>query len=240
MQGDPTKAEGGQQVFSAGEIAAAGHLGHCLTIEQGIEAIAAELALEHLGAALEVIFAVAGFIPVANAITGRGGSHEIEPVEAWVGRLGGNHLHEVTVLQRSGERGQAIVDAHALAVITDFRVDAIGEIYGRRTLTQTHHIAIGSEYKHLLVKQIFFDRAQEVVAVGAAVILLPINQLTQPVEALGIGSRCGRRTALLVFPMGGNAVFGHLVHIGGANLHFDRPVAADHRRMQGLVAIGLG
>ena len=104
MQGDPTKAEGGQQVFGAGEIAAAGHFGHRLTIEQGIEAIAAELALQHLGAALEVVFAVAGFVPVANAITGRGGSHEIEPVEAWVGRLGGNHLHEVTIPQRCGER----------------------------------------------------------------------------------------------------------------------------------------
>ena len=105
MQGDPTKAEGGQQVFGAGEIAAAGHLGHRLPIEQGIESIAAQLPLEHLGAALEVVFAVASFVPVANAITGRGGSYEIEPVEAWVCRFGGNYLHEVTVLQRRGERG---------------------------------------------------------------------------------------------------------------------------------------
>ena len=119
-------------------------------------------------------------------------------------------------------------------------MNTISEIYGRRTLTQTHHIAIGSKYKHLLIKQIFLDRAQEVVAVGAAVILLPINQLPQPVEPLGIGAGGGRRSALLVFPMGRNAVFGHLVHVGGADLHFDRPVPADHRRMQGLVAIGLG
>ena len=119
MQGDSTKAEGGQQVFSAGEIAAAGHLGHRLTMEQGIEAITAELALEHLGAALKVVFAVAGFVPVANAITGRGGSHEIEPVEAWMRRLGRNHLHEVTILKWCSERTKAIVDAHTLAVIAD-------------------------------------------------------------------------------------------------------------------------
>ena len=119
-------------------------------------------------------------------------------------------------------------------------MNAIGEIYGRRSLTQTHHIAIRSKYKHLLIKQIFFNRAQEVVAVGAAVILLPINQLPQPVEPLGISAGGSRRTALLVFPMGRNAVFGHLVHVGGANLHFDRPMPADHRCMQRLVAIGLG
>lgn len=45
---------------------------------------------------------------------------------------------------------------------------------------------------------------------------------------------------LLVFPVGRNAVFGHLMHLGGADLHLDRPMTADHGRVQRLVAIGLG
>lgn len=40
--------------------------------------------------------------------------------------------------------------------------------------------------------------------------------------------------------MGGNAVLGHLVHLGGADLHFHRPVAADHGGVQRLIAVRLG
>ena len=40
--------------------------------------------------------------------------------------------------------------------------------------------------------------------------------------------------------MGGDAVFGHLVHLGRADLHFNRPVAANHGRVQGLVTVGFG
>ena len=40
--------------------------------------------------------------------------------------------------------------------------------------------------------------------------------------------------------MGGDAELRHLVHLGRADLHLDRPVAADHSRMQRLIAIRLG
>ena len=40
--------------------------------------------------------------------------------------------------------------------------------------------------------------------------------------------------------MGGDAVFGHLVHLGRADLHFNRPVPANYGRVQRLVAIGFG
>ena len=40
--------------------------------------------------------------------------------------------------------------------------------------------------------------------------------------------------------MGGNAVFSHLVHFTRADLHLDRPVSTNHRRMQRLIAIGFG
>jgi hypothetical protein len=47
-----------------------------------------------------------------------------------MGGLGGEDLHEITVLQRRCQGAEAIVDAHALAVIAHFRVDAIGEVDG--------------------------------------------------------------------------------------------------------------
>jgi len=68
---------------------------------------------------------------MANAIAGRGRGHKIEPIKAGMGRLGGDHLHKVAVLQGRGQGAKAIIDAHPLAVIANFRVNAIGKIYGR-------------------------------------------------------------------------------------------------------------
>ena len=71
-------------------------------------------------------------------------------------------------------------------------MDPVGEINGGGTLAQPHHIAIGGEHEHLLVEEVLLDGAQKIAAVLATVILLPIHQLAQPVEALRIGPG-GRR-----------------------------------------------
>ena len=100
-------------------------------MEQGIEASAAQLPLQHGRAALDIFITVAAFIPMANAIAGRGRGHEIEPIKAGMGGLCRNHLNEIAILQRRGQGAKAIIDTHPLAVITNFRVDAVGKIYGR-------------------------------------------------------------------------------------------------------------
>ena len=208
-------------------------------MEQGIKAIPAQLALEHLGAAADVLLAVAALVPLADAIAGRGGGHEVQPIQAGMGRLGGDHLDEIAVLEGRCQGAQPIVDPHPLAMVADLGVDPVGEIHGCGALPQAHHIAIGGEHKHLLIEEVFLDRGEVIAAVLAPVIFLPIHQLAQPVEALGI-ARTGGGPPFLVFPVGGNAVLRHLVHVGGANLHLNGPVAADHRRVQRLVTIGLG
>ena len=131
LQGDATKTNRRQQIVGADQVATARHPGHGIAMEQGIEAIATQLPLQHGRAALDVLITVAAFIPMANAIAGRGRGHEIEPIEAGMGRLGRNHLHKVAVLQGRGQGAKAIVDAHALAMVAYFRVDAVGKIYGR-------------------------------------------------------------------------------------------------------------
>ena len=130
LQGDTTKPNRSQQIFGADQVATARHPGHGIAMEQGIEAIAAQLPLQHGRAPQDVLIAVAALIPTPDAITGRGGGHKVEPIEARMGRLGGHHLHEVAVLQGRRQGAKAIVDAHALAVIANFRVDAIGKIHG--------------------------------------------------------------------------------------------------------------
>ncbi len=154
-------------------------------------------------------------------------------------RLGGDHLHEVAVLQRCGQGTEAIVDAHPLAVVAHLAVDPVGEVHGGGALAQADHITFGREDEHLIVKEVLLDRLQVVVVVLAPLLFLPVHQLPEPVEA-GHFIAVGRRAALLVFPVGGDAVLRHFVHLSGADLHLHRPVPADHRRVQGLIPVGFG
>src|SRR3546814_11510121 len=49
------------------------------------------------------------------------------------------------------------------------------------------------------------------------------------------------RAVLLVYPVGSDAVFGHLVHVVGADLHLDAvALGPDDRRVQRAVAVRLG
>ena len=89
LQGDAAKAQAGQQVFCADQVATPGDPQQRFTIKQGIEAVSAQLPLQHLAAPQDVFIAVAALIPMADAIARRGGGYKIEPVEARVGRLGG-------------------------------------------------------------------------------------------------------------------------------------------------------
>ena len=232
MQGDTTKTKGREQILGGHQIAAARHLGHGFTVEQDVKAVAPQLTLEHRGATKDVLFAVALLVPLADAIAGCGRGHEIEPIEAGMRRLRGHHLHKVAVLQRSSKRAKAIINTNSLAAITHLGVNAIGKINSRRALAQAHYITFGGEHEHLLIEEVFLDRTQKVIAVVANTILLPIHQLTQPVEALSIRPESRRRTALFVFPMRGDAEFSHAVHFRGADLHLDRPMPTDHRCMQ--------
>ena len=129
VEGDAAKADRRQQVFGANEVATASHLRHRLAIEEGIEPITAQLALEHVGAALDVLLAMALLVPLADAVTRRRRRHKVEPVQAGVRRLRGQDLNEVAVLQRRCQGAQAIVDAGALAVVAHLRVDPIGEVH---------------------------------------------------------------------------------------------------------------
>jgi len=73
-------------------------------------------------------------------------------------------------------------------------------------------------------------------SLGSLTSRLPFDDLPQPREALLVlrGDR-----PVLVFPVGGNAFFRHLVHLLGADLDLKRrAVFGDHRGMQRLVKVG--
>ena len=129
MDRDPTKSQRSQQVINTGEVAAACHSENGVTAEQGIEAIAAQLALQHFAAACDVVVAVAALVPLADALTGRWRGHKIQPIEAGVGCFGSDDLNEVAVLQRGGKWAEAIVNSHALAVISNLAVYPVRKVH---------------------------------------------------------------------------------------------------------------
>ena len=131
LQRHAAKPDRGEQVLAADQVAAPGHPCHGLAVEQGIESFTAQLPLQHGGTPEDVLLAMAAFIPLANAIARRGGGNKVEPIEAGMGCLRGDDLNEVAVLERRGQGAEAVVDAHALAMITHLGVDAIGKIHRR-------------------------------------------------------------------------------------------------------------
>ena len=75
------------------------------------------------------------------------------------------------------------------------------------------------------------------VVLGVGV-LLALQQAANPLEFLFVAPA---RHAVLVLPVGGDAVLGGLVHVPGADLHLEGDaLPADDRGVQGLVHVGLG
>ena len=63
-------------------------------------------------------------------------------------------------------------------------------------------------------------------SVGSLRLLLPLDQLAQPLDALVVLARPA--PALFVLPMRGNALFGDAMHLLGADLDFEGNAAGSH------------
>ena len=113
-------------------------------------------------------------------------------------------------------------------------VDGIGEVDGGRAGRQGYDTALGGEDEHFVIEHIDLQRLDVFVSIA---VLLAFQQTAHPFKVLffaGTG-------ILLVLPVGGDAVFGGLVHIPGADLHLKGDaLLADHSGVQALVHIGLG
>ena len=118
-------------------------------------------------------------------------------------------------------------------------MDAVGKVEGRGALGHGHHIALGGEEEYLLGEQVSLEGIDKLLAVPGLV--LPVQNLPHPVQ-LAVQVVAGP-AALLVAPVGRDAVLRHPVHLPGADLHLEGEghlAPAHHRGVQGLVHIGLG
>jgi hypothetical protein len=142
-----------------------------------------------------------------------------EPVAARRLVLAGDDLDDLAVGELVSERDDAPVHLGAAAAVPERGMDAVGEIEGRRPVRQVDHLALGREDVHPVGKE-FAPHALDQVAVGVgARALLRLEEPAHPLDLALV--RRVRRATLLVAPVRGDAEFGVLVHLLGADLHLD-------------------
>ena len=118
-------------------------------------------------------------------------------------------------------------------VLPDLGVYGVGEVHRRGIARQNHDPALRGEGVDLFRIEIDLQRRQKLV--GVLDVALPLDHLPQPRQPLLIARR--DRT-VFVFPVRGNAFLGHLVHLFGADLHFEGvPFFGDDGGVQRLVEV---
>ena len=117
-------------------------------------------------------------------------------------------------------------------------MDGIGKVHRRGVGRNHHHLPLGREGINLVGIEVHLQAGEELVGVGH--LLLPLDQLADPVEPLLVAGR-HHASAGLVLPVGGDALFGDAVHLIGADLHLELMAAgAHHRGVQRPVTVGAG
>ena len=123
-------------------------------------------------------------------------------------------------------------------MVADLAVDGEGEVEHRGALGEEARVAGRGEGVDLVLVQVHLDRGQElggVLDVGGR-----FEQLAQSGDLADVLGGQGQ-VAFLVAPVGGDAVLGDAVHLGGADLDLDLVAlgALDHG-VQRLVTVALG
>src|SRR5262245_35799950 len=130
----------------------------------------------------------------------------------------------------------AAVDLGADAGVADLGMHRIGEIDRSGATRQGDKIALRREAEHLILEHLELCMLKEFL--GPRRVLEDVQQLPQPAILPSIDGPLG---PLLVTPVGGDAQFGDLMHIAGADLELDALFfRSDHSRMQRLIAVRLG
>ena len=115
----------------------------------------------------------------------------------------------------------------------------ISEIQRGRAARHGNQAALRGEAKHLVIEQFELGVLQKLFR-RAAVFQLR-DHILQPIKRLDFGDIRIVFLLVLISPMGGDTLLGNLVHLLGANLHFDALlIGADNRRVQRLIAVQLG
>ena len=235
--GEATVADGGVHIIPVVESQLPQKNGFQFRIGQGGKG---QLQPLHFGfkaaAAVDDIFVPPFFLePLLDLGSGLVALTDIQPVTAGtLAGFGGDDLHHITVLQGGVDVADPVVNLGTHQSVTHTGVNGIGKVNGGRACRQADDLTLGSKDEDLVVEHIDLQRADVVLGIG---VLLAFQQTAHPFKVLFVA--CAG--TLLVFPVGGNAVFGSFVHLPGTDLYLKGDaLGADDGGMQTLIHIGLG
>ena len=146
----------------------------------------------------------------------------IQPVQRRPALLHREDVDALPVAQPMVQRNHLPVHARAAAAMAEIRVHRVREIDRRGTARQVDDLALRREHVDRVGEQALLEAGQPFAGVGDRV--LPVEDLPQPRDLLveaGIAPGLAA-AAFLVAPVRGHAVLGMLVHVAGADLHFER------------------
>ena len=232
-------AEGGEQVGGGGDAVFAGDAGEVLVVDLAHgDFESARFALKQLAADLDGAAALVFVEPVLDLVAGARTFDEGEPVAAGLVVLLRDDFDDVAGAQLGAQRHHAAVNLGADAGVANFSVNGVGEVDGGAVGGNHNDFPFGREGVDLVGIEVHLQAGEEFV--GVRHLLLPLDELANPVEALFVA---GGDDAVfgLVFPVRGDALFSDAVHLFGADLHFELMAAfADDRGVEGLIAVGAG
>ena len=168
------------------------------------------------------------FQEITDAHNGTAGHDVIQPAGIGFAARTGDDLNRLAGFQRFGQRVRFAVDAHTDAAVTNIGMYRIGKIDGVGANRQFDNFAFGRKDIQLIRVQFCFDVFNKIVAVTGA--LLNFQQALHPAARADLGCTVALFARLFVFPVCGDAVVGHLVHIAGAHLDLDRNAMRAHQR----------
>src|SRR5258708_9785763 len=228
-------ADAGHQVIDLAQSVASGNFQQVVVFDFfERDAIFARFFLDQLAADFDGPLALMNVEPVLDLVARAGRPDNAKPVAAGLVPGLSEDFNDVAGVQLVAQRYHASVDFGAHAGVADFGMNGVSEIDWSGIARQHDHFAFRGEGVDLFGIEIDFQRRDEFV--GITDMALPCDDLPQPRQALFVLRRI---RAVLVFPMGGDSLLGHLVHLFGADLDFKRrSVFRDHRGMQRLVEVG--
>jgi hypothetical protein len=153
-------------------------------------------------------------------------------------RLRGYDVDLVAVLQLGDQRAHLAVDLAADRGVADVGVHRIRKVDRGGLARQRDQLALGGEAEHLIVEQLELGVLEKLLGVRA--LGKQLNGAPQPSVGTRFPRQHLRRRAVrvLVERVGGDAVFGDLVHAVGADLQLDALLAgSDHGRVQRAIVI---
>src|SRR5919112_9927 len=158
-----------------------------------------------------------------------------QPVAARTRVLARDDLDPVTRDEFGVEGDDTVVYLGPDGAVADLGVYVVGEVYGRRRARKADHITLGCKDEDLIGDELALQRLHKVAGVGR--LLLPLHHALEPGQAVHL--TVGK--AMLVHPVGRDAVLGRGIHLGGPNLYLQQlPLVGHYGRVKRLVHVELG